>query len=185
MSEEYVAPVRKRGRPPKALQQQVQETQPVVQNAEESAVITAPETEKPKKKGKKSWKPANLLDFEGKDPNYTYRVVRNDQRNIAKKEKEGWEYVDGLTGDGVNHVPDNRIEKGRSLTSNVQGPDWILMRMDNETAEARREYFQKKTDARSAGIVNKLRGDLQGGGLTTPISGSVTISQGGRTEVIK
>lgn len=134
------------------------------------------------KKGNTSWMPASLNEFENKDPNYTYRMMRKDPDNLAKKSKEGWEVVSGVQDSSVEHQDANRIEDGKPLTSVQEGRDWILGRIPNEVAQARHDYHDKENKRREAGLTAHLKDKMKKEGGNAPVHGEITISSRRGTE---
>lgn len=120
------------------------------------------ESEEPAiKKGKKSWSPSNLGDIIEKEPGYRYRRVRKDEENIAKKKEEGWEFVSGVNSPRTRALhPESRPDEPRPLTSNIEGRDWVAMRLDEDTAKSRDEYHNQKTARLEKRIKAETKGDL-------------------------
>ncbi len=128
----------------------------------------------PVKKGRPSWKPASLNEFYNKEPGYVYRMVRKDQDNLAKKEAEGWEKVSAIQGADTKHIEPGRINDGKSMTTVQEGKDWVLARIPEELAQERRDYFQKESDRRVAGLTAHLKKETAKEGTET--HGNITIS---------
>ncbi len=104
-----------------------------------------------KAKGNKAWKPAVQLDVQGKDPNFRYRWRLNDPEHIQRAQLEGWEFDQKKTGtdktgkiDTAQVVDD--VSEGRLKTSLSKYRELILMRLPEELAKERDEYFQLQTD---------------------------------------
>ena len=136
------------------------------------------------KKGNTSWKPASLLDIRGKDPSFRDRIVRKDDANIAKKLKEGWEFVDGTSFSKTEHVdPTGRPDLGKKLTSLQEGHDWVLMRMPEETARARDSYISEETARREMALVKQAKTDFSSD--KAPVHGNITIEKRGVATVIE
>ena len=104
------------------------------------------------KKGSKSWKPFNLLEVTKKDPGFRYRWCDKDPANLDKKAAEGWKFVPSKSVNATK--PDATLTTGSytdidyadcSTTSIVEYRESILMALDEETAQARQEYFENKT----------------------------------------
>lgn len=120
------------------------------------------------KKGNKSWSPSNLGDVIDKEPGYRYRRVRKDDENVAKKLEEGWEFVSGINSPKTKAIhPESRPDEPKPLTSNVQGRDWVAMRLDEDTAQSRDAYHNDKTARLEKRIHTQTKRDLaQVGGET-------------------
>jgi len=125
------------------------------------------------KKGASSWKPASVTDVVGKDPDYTYRWAHKDPTNLQKKQDEGWEYVNGLSSDKTQ-ATEGRITDGHRMTSVHEKHDLILMRMPNETAQSRHDYYNAESERRVAGLTAHIKKDLAKEDAAT--HGSITVS---------
>jgi hypothetical protein len=118
------------------------------------------------KKGTKSWSPSNLGDVREKEPGYRYRWVRKDQDNVEKKKEEGWEFVSSKDASKTQAIhPEGRPDEPHQLTSNVERRDGVLMRLDDETAQARDEYHREKTVRLEAGLRTQTEKDLKESGI--------------------
>lgn len=90
-----------------------------------------------------SWKPASLLDVQGKDPNYTYRWVSKSKIDSGKATAEGWEVVKTSTT-GPKAPAKDSTKDGSPLDTTVQRREMILCRMPLEMKEARAKYYQDR-----------------------------------------
>lgn len=127
----------------------------------------------PMKKGNKSWSPSNLGDVIEKEPGFRYRRVRKDDENVAKKLEEGWEFVSGINSPKTQAVhPLSRPDEPHKLTSNVEGRDWVAMRLDEETALSRDQYHNDKTSRLEGRINSKTKQDLAKQGAN--VHGTIT-----------
>lgn len=98
-------------------------------------------------KQKVEWKPASRLNnVEGLDTdNFTYRWVNKDEANLMKKKAEGWEITKKTEGDKAEHVRANNIDTGAPLATDLTDyREMVLMRLPNELAEARKEYYAER-----------------------------------------
>lgn len=138
-------------------------------------------TEKPVKKGKSSWQPASVTDVVDKEPGYRYRWINKNPDNMAKKEAEGWDLVNGLTSDRAIASDDGRIDSGKQLTSTYEKCDVILARMPEETALERDAYIADKTKRRTLGLTAHLKKEV---GKSAPVHGEITISSLREQQVI-
>lgn len=135
------------------------------------------------KKGKPTWKPANVVDVIGKEPGYRYRLMEKSARNLAKKEREGWEIVSGLStspiesGAGYGH-----IDAGKPLTSVHEGQDYIVGRISEELAQERDAHFNGETARKMSALKRQTRDDLSKS--DAPIHGSISIEKRGVRTVI-
>lgn len=141
----------------------------------------------PVKKGNPTWSPADVAEIQGKEPGFTYRKVRKDPNNIAKKIQEGWEIVSAINGSGTTSKAGyGRIDDGSGLTSVREGSDWILAKMPEEMKEQRAAFYNEKTNrlerALYANAKRDIRQSSKGG---APVHGSVTIERRGVATVIQ
>lgn len=132
----------------------------------------------PLKKGKASWQPASLNEFEGKEEGFRYRMSSKDPKNLAKKDQEGWETVTG----GIKHIDAGRIDDGAKMTSVYEGHDWVLQRIPEEVAQDRDAYWNKETARRTAGLTAHIKKDLSKD--SAEVHGEITISSRNGTQVI-
>jgi hypothetical protein len=124
------------------------------------------------KKGLPSWKPAAVTDVLDKDPSSRYRWVHKDPDNLAKKQTEGWSYVDAKTDPAK--APDPRIEDGQSMTSVHEKRDAVLMKMPEELAQSRDAYMNEKSAKRIAGLKASTKKEL--GEEGAEMHGDITVS---------
>jgi hypothetical protein len=93
-----------------------------------------------KKKGFKVWRPASLLEVRNREPGYHYRWVNKEPLNISKKLAEGWEFAEKEELVGEDGRVKERVTEYRTL---------VLMKIDEETRQAREEYYSAETDRQS------------------------------------
>ena len=136
------------------------------------------------KKGTKSWSPSNLGDVIAKDPGFRYRRVRKDDENIAKKREEGWEFVSKINSPSTQAIhPTSRPDEPHKLTSNVEGRDWVAMRLDDETAQSRDQFHNDKTGRLEKRITANTKAELGKEGAA--IHGNLTKERRGVRTVIE
>lgn len=135
------------------------------------------------KKGNSSWKPSSVTDVVGKEPGYRYRWVNKDPDNMAKKEAEGWETVNGLQADQVAPTDSNRVHEGNKMTSVIEKRDVILQRIPEELAQERDAYFNNESARRISGLTAHIKKDL--GNTGAAMHGEITISSRKGTQVIE
>lgn len=136
----------------------------------------------PVKKGNSSWKPASVLDVIDKEPGYRYRWSSKSPDNLAKKQAEGWETVNGLTSDQSEHLDSGRIDDGKPLTTIRERKDCILQRIPEEEAQLRDEYYNKENARRTTGLTSHIKNDMAKEGAAT--HGNITISSTRGEQVI-
>jgi len=124
------------------------------------------------KKGNSSWKPSSVTDVVGKDPNYRYRWVNKDPDNMAKKEAEGWEKVNGLQAESVDTLDPSK--DGHKMTSVIEKRDVILQRIPEDLAQERDAYYNGENQRRISGLTAHIKKDLEKTGATA--HGEITIS---------
>ena len=105
-----------------------------------------------KKVGKKSWKPAKMLDVLDKVAGYRYRWCDKDPASLDKKQAEEWQFVKGRTAklDASTDAAKDIEGADKSLTSITEYRELVLMRLDEETAEARDEYYNNLNNKQAA-----------------------------------
>ncbi len=144
-----------------------------------------PKDEAPLKKGSSTWKPANVLDIFDKEPGYTYRIVEKSPRNVAKKQREGWEIVSGIQSSGTGNNTGNYLDKGSQMTSVVEGYDYVVMRIPDEMAQERTDYFNAESGRRMSALKRQTDQDLGKIGNGAPVHGSITMEKKGVRTIIK
>lgn len=121
-------------------------------------VQTAREIAQGKNHGTDEWVPASTLDqIEGLEKDkYGYRWVEIRPARVKKMLAEGWTFVNELDGDRVFHrrAQTDALNAGKSLDSGVDYKDVVLMKLPIDRVEARRRYYQKKTD-KAAELINR------------------------------
>lgn len=134
---------------------------------------------RPPKKGKPTWKPANVDDVFDKEPGYRYRWVHKSEDNLAKKRAEHW-----VLDEGTNvEAGYGRINEAKPLTSVRERRDAVLMRLPEEIAQERDDYYNGETARRMSALKRQTRDDLGQSGA--PIHGSITTEKRGIRTVIK
>lgn len=141
------------------------------------------DSEAPIKKGNSTWKPANILDVFDKEPGFRYRVVEKTPRNVAKKQREGWEIVSAIQSPGTGNLTGNYLDKGKAMTSVLEGFDYVIMRIPEEMALERDAYFDAESNRRVSALKREADKDLHKSGA--PIHGSITLEKRGVKNIIK
>lgn len=126
------------------------------------------------RKGNKSWRPAALLEVKSRDPSFRLRWVDADPANLMRKRAEGW--VTAEKGDAVHDRPPT-VESGSGDQSSITSyRNMVLMKMPEEMALARAEYYQEQAAAQVATIKDRLNEDLgQRTGGKVQATGRITI----------
>lgn len=148
-----------------------------------------PRKELETKKGNKTWTPSNLGDLLKKEEGKRYRWVRNEPDNIAKKEAEGWEFVNGTnTPRTLGAFSSNRLDEPHQLTSNPTRRDSVAMWLDDEgedsLAKQRDRYHNDKVERREKSLFAGTKKDLAKEG-SAPIHGNLTKERKGVRTVIE
>lgn len=144
----------RRGRPPSNKAQQ--------ENYMESA--------SPVKKGNRSWKPASTINFNNMEPGYRYKCVLNKPERISRHEQEGWEIVTRKGAAGTNIPTENLDKLGRSTDTTVKVRDTVLMRIPEEFAKEREEYYNQRTQRRTKALREEAEQQVRATGA--PVYGS-------------
>lgn len=115
-------------------------------NIDNGNTDTTPEVvQKPKHRVSAPWKPASRIDIpeELKIPGFRYRSCNTMQTgNIQKKLAEGW-IVDKELSKKMEHVA--TVDDGKKLDGTTRFRELIVMRMPEEMAKSRDEYYAKRT----------------------------------------
>ena len=139
-----------------------------------------------KAKASDEWVPASTLDqIEGLDrENFVYRWARKQPGRVRKLQAEGWSFVNEAEGDRVLHrrAQASSLEDGSPLTSEVDFREMVMMKLPVERAEARRRYYQKKTNKATEMIHRDAQ--QQAANLGGEINPSVRIQSGSDVTVI-
>lgn len=139
---------------------------------------------KPVKKGKPTWKPANVDEIFDKEPGYRYRKVNKDPNNFAKKLAEQWEVVSDTGGQKTTmEAGYGRIDDGKALTSVRENRDSILMRIPEEIAKERDAYINSRSARQVQGLRKQAEKSLSETGA--PTHGSISIEKKGVRTIIK
>lgn len=138
----------------------------------------------PVKKGKPTWKPANIDDVINKEEGYRYRKINKDQRNMAKKMAEGWEVVSDISGQKTTMEQGyGRIDDGKPLTSAREGYDYLIARMPEEIAQERDAYINRESARRVEGLRRQTKEELRNS--DAPTHGSISMEKRGIRTIIK
>lgn len=138
----------------------------------------------PVKKGKPTWKPANIDEVINKEPGYRYRKINKDPRNMAKKLAEGWEVVSDMAGQNTTMEQGyGRINDGKPLTTAREGYDYLIARIPEETAQERDAYINNESSRRVAGLKRQTQEDLRNS--DAPVHGSISMEKRGVRTIIK
>lgn len=131
------------------------------------------------------WVPASILDqIEGLDrENFVYRWVSKNPGRIRKLQKEGWSFVNEAEGDRVLHRRVPNLDDGQPVTSEVDFREVVMMKLPIERAEARRRYFQKRTD-RAMELINR-EAQQQAANLGGEVNPSIRVQSGNDVTVIE
>lgn len=112
------------------------------------------------KKGKASWKPARLADVYGKKPGYVYRWCDKDRWNIARRQEDGWILASVLQGDTSKHRSEDETKDGKSLTTNIEHRERVLMMIPDEDYQEHRAYFDNLTKRQTVGLKKTAQQEL-------------------------
>lgn len=138
----------------------------------------------PLKKGKPTWKPANVDDVFDKEAGYRYRKINKDPKNIAKKLAEGWEILSDISGQKTTQeVGYGRIDAGKAMTSVRESYDTVLARIPEDVAKERDAYINAENERRIGGLRKQAKDELGSSGA--PIHGSISMEKRGIRTVIK
>lgn len=106
-----------------------------------------------KKTGKKSWRPAQMLHTMNEQAGFRYRWCDKDPANLDKKQAEGWEFVKSSKSskpDATTPASSDIDYADQTLTSLQEYRELIRMRLPEDIAEGRDEYYKEITDRQTA-----------------------------------
>jgi len=133
----------------------------------------------PVKTGNASWKPGNTFDIpeDMKEPGYRYKCANpNKPGRIQKLRSEGWEIDYELKKKGFYN---GGIEDGVQIDGATYIGDLVVMKIPEDKARAREEYYRNLTKERTEGAVKSVHDD---GNINTYIpdgqSSILTIKKG-------
>lgn len=136
------------------------------------------------KKGKPTWKPANVDEIFDKEDGYRYRKVNKDPNNFARKLAEQWEVVSDTAGSATKMESGyGRLDDGKPLTSVRENRDSILMRMPEDIAKERDAYINGKSARQVSGLRKQAEKSLSENGA--PTHGSISMEKKGVRTIIK
>jgi len=135
------------------------------------------------KKGRSTWQPANVLDVFDKEPGYRYRIVEKSPKNVAKKEREGWEIVSAINGAQTSLDQGNYLDKPKQQTSVLEGYDYVVMRIPEEMAKERDTYFNSESARRMSALRKEAKAEMSKSGGA--VHGEITFEKKGIRNVIK
>lgn len=99
-----------------------------------------------KKGNKPTWKPAMVLDkVDGVPEGHTARYVRNEEKNVQRKLKEGWIPLNKTNSGAKAESEEHHIKDSHTLGSHIGKRELVVMVLPDELKQAREEHFQKET----------------------------------------
>lgn len=117
----------------------------------------------PVKKGARpTWKPAGQIGYLNVPSTHKGRWVNaSDEINLARKQEEGWEYVNKTNFPEVARFTDEKkrvvgkdhIGDGGQLGGPVRYREMVGMMLSNDLVEARTEYYRKETEHQTRGRI--------------------------------
>lgn len=123
----------------------------------------------PRKKGRDSWNPASIMHIGNQDPAFGYRWCDTDQMNIAKKQAEGWEFVNAVTDGDAEH-------ETHDPGTHLRYRDCVAMRLPRDRIEARTAHYDRLTNQSERDIVATIDAKAQKKiGPGARVDGKVTI----------
>ncbi len=111
---------------------------PAKSNGSDSETTPSTTNNKPKKKGTATWRPASLLELEGKNPNKTYYLAdTHNEVAMNKHIAEGWE----ICRDPNVKFPGRTLRDGSSMGSAPKLRELTVLEMPIEGKREREEYY--------------------------------------------
>jgi hypothetical protein len=112
------------------------------------------------KKGRKSWKPAALLNTHNIPHGYQARWVNTlDPANHARRLQDGWRPITKVTNKDAGHVRPELIEDGKPLSTVTEYRGSVLMVLPQEDYDEHRAYFNEMTKRQTAGLREKAEAE--------------------------
>lgn len=131
------------------------------------------------KKGRKSWRPAALLNTHDIPEGYQARWVNTaDPANQARRFADGWQPLSSVTNTKAGHVRPDHIEDGKPLTTVTEYRGSTLCVLTNEDYREHREHFNEMTRRQTAGLREKAEArnrDQARSGMAAKIYGKTII----------
>lgn len=111
------------------------------------------------KKGRPSWRPAEILTIHNLDRKFRYRWAQNDTGNLQRLIAEGWETCSELT-DKSNRTSESLVQDGKKLTTVDEYRELIKLRLPVETAEERNAYYQEQSAKQVRAIKHQAEAEM-------------------------
>jgi hypothetical protein len=125
-----------------------------------------------KRKGNRSWVPAAPLAIKSADKDYRLKWVYADAANVMRKRAEG--FVNAEPGDATHDRPPG-VESGTGRHGSVtQYRDMVLMKIPEEMALARAEFYEEAAKRQLHGVKSRSKQDLRDKTGVT-VTGDITI----------
>jgi hypothetical protein len=110
---------------------------------------------------KKAWKPPSLLPTPNAEPGYKFRWVRvssqgdNDNRNVSKRFREGWEPVAAKDHPEIQFVG----ERGSEFQGGIEIGGLLLCKTAAENVQQRSEYYNARAQDQMNSVENSFLRD--------------------------
>ncbi len=114
----------------------------------------------PRKKGKPTWQPGDILEVHNKSPNFSYRWVdapKDDLSQVERRMHQGFHVVNKTTRIPGDYVDPNEIKGEHPVDSAMRcRGDLLLMALPDEMKQAHTEYIAERTTKQTTGLKDML-----------------------------
>lgn len=124
------------------------------------------------KKGRRSWDTTDMLAVHNKEDGFVYRWERNDSTQIERQKSLGWEVV---SDNNSRAVHESEADGGKPVDTTKTFRELILMRLPQEDAQERRDYFKERADEQVRGLKREAQRDMDRLGNDAKVRGSILI----------
>jgi hypothetical protein len=102
-----------------------------------------------------SWRPASTLDVRNKKTGYRYRFCNEEPENVERKEAEGWQFVNRVTG-----LPGELVDDEHKSDGAKRHRELVLMALPEDVGKERDKYFEGISHRQERGIYEQTKKDL-------------------------
>jgi hypothetical protein len=101
------------------------------------------------------WRSTNRLDVKDKHPGWSYRWISEDSGSLEKRDSEGYQLVNDMSG-----IPGDIDPESDGMDGVKQHRELVLAAMPNELKRARDEHVQELTQRQTVGLKEELEEGL-------------------------
>lgn len=104
------------------------------------------------------WRDTDRLDVKNKHPGWFYRWILNEPSSIEKRQSQGFEIVNSMTG--IPGDVDLENPESKDTAGGKRLRELVLTAQPEELRKARYDHYQELTDKQTAGLKEKLTENL-------------------------